>query len=422
MNIADFLLGPTAGEGVDDEEGEGGEGAKKKKATRTEATLAKGPTQLHTKKLDLEFAVDPLFKKTSEDFDEGGAQGLLMNHLAVDNNLRVVFDASDTPGGADEDEPEEAVTILVPLDALRNKFDLESIAEKSIMSSRLADFKFSSDPANNDYSVDGAFRNRGEEMDSADEAEFRDPIQADMTVDYGDGGGGAGPLPAPGGTEDFFSGDQAIEDHPLDFGGDGYDQGGEDGEMGEEGMEARAGAPLAPFDPRHAPNPTELVMAMASAGGQDMLDYFDASVIKNWAGPEHWKMRKVIRKGKKFSQRRLTLIDICNRIATVAEPTAPKPRKEKQAFQIDFSRVLTAEEEKKMVEPPAKAGLLSLPAKQCAYIGGKKNKKAAEKREEKLLPDDMHFSSRQLLSLFLKPRFTVRVSLSRRLFPNTLFS
>ena len=308
VNIAEFLLGPTGGEGEDDEEGEGGEGAKKKKATRTEATLAKGPTQLHTKKLDLEFAVDPLFKKTSEDFDEGGAQGLLMNHLAVDNNLRVVFDASDTPGGADEDEPEEAVTILVPLDALRSKFDLESIAEKSIMSSRLADFKFSSDPANNDYSVDGAFRNRGEDMDSADEAEFQDPIQADMAGDYGDGGGGAGPLSAPGGTEDFFSGDQAIEDHPLDFGGDGYDQGGEDGEMGEEGMEARAGAPLAPFNPRHAPNPTELVMAMANTGGQDMLDYFDASVIKNWAGPEHWKMRKVIRKGKRSPQRRLTLI------------------------------------------------------------------------------------------------------------------
>jgi len=303
--MANFWLGPTAGGGAEDEEGEGGEGAKKKKATRTEATLAKAAAQLHTKKLDLEFAVDPLFKKTSEDFDEGGAQGLLMNHLAVDNNLRVVFDASDTPGGADEDEPEEAVTLLVPLDVLRSKLDLEGIAEKSVMSSRLADFRFSSDPANDDHSVDGAFRNRGEEMDSADEAEFQDPIEVDMAADYGDGGS---QLPAPGGAEDFFSGDQAIEDYPLDFGGDGYDQGGEDGEMGEEGMEARAGAPLAPFDPRRAPNPTELVMAMADGDGQDMLDYFDASVIKNWAGPEHWKMRKVIRKGKMLSQSRLPLV------------------------------------------------------------------------------------------------------------------
>ena len=218
-----------------------------------------------------------------------------MNHLAVDNNLRVVFDASDTPGGANEDEPEAAVTILVPIDALRSKLDLANIAAKYVMSSRLADFKFSSDPANNDYSIDGAFRNREEEMDSADEAEFQDTIQVDMAGDYGDGGDSAGPLPAPGGAEDFFSGDQAIEDYPLDFGGGGYEQGGEDGKMGEEGMEA---APLASFDPRHAPNPTELVMAMADGGGQDMLDYFDVSAIKNWAGPEHWKMRKVIRKGQ----------------------------------------------------------------------------------------------------------------------------
>jgi len=86
-----------------------------------------------------------------------------MNHLAVDINIRVVFDASDTPGGADEDELEEAVSILVPLDALRSKLDLAGIAEKSVMSSRLADFKFSSDPANNDYSIDGTFRSRGEE-------------------------------------------------------------------------------------------------------------------------------------------------------------------------------------------------------------------------------------------------------------------
>jgi condensin complex subunit 2 len=26
------------------------------------------------------------------------------------------------------------------------------------------------------------------------------------------------------------------------------------------------------------------------------MDYFDKNVLKNWAGPEHWKLRKVIRK------------------------------------------------------------------------------------------------------------------------------
>lgn len=57
------------------------------------------------KKFDLEFTVDPLFKKTSADFDEGGAMGLLMNHLSIDGKGRVVFDSGDVE--VDEDEADE---------------------------------------------------------------------------------------------------------------------------------------------------------------------------------------------------------------------------------------------------------------------------------------------------------------------------
>ena len=39
--------------------------------------------------------MDPLFKKASADFDEGGAKGLLLNHLAIDGHGRIVFDSSD---------------------------------------------------------------------------------------------------------------------------------------------------------------------------------------------------------------------------------------------------------------------------------------------------------------------------------------
>jgi condensin complex subunit 2 len=50
---------------------------------------------LEIKKFDLELTVDPLFKKTSADFDEGGAKGLLLNHLSLDVEGRIIFDASD---------------------------------------------------------------------------------------------------------------------------------------------------------------------------------------------------------------------------------------------------------------------------------------------------------------------------------------
>lgn len=94
------------------------QGQRKRKTHRAESTLAKSAAQLRNKKLDLEFSVDPLFRKTCADFDEGGAQGLLMNHLSLgvgsEGSLRVVFDASDSmgKGGEDEDpleEPEDEV-------------------------------------------------------------------------------------------------------------------------------------------------------------------------------------------------------------------------------------------------------------------------------------------------------------------------
>jgi condensin complex subunit 2 len=43
----------------------------------------------------MEFLVDPLFKKTSAAFDHGGAKGLLLNHLGVQNGCVLVFDSSD---------------------------------------------------------------------------------------------------------------------------------------------------------------------------------------------------------------------------------------------------------------------------------------------------------------------------------------
>lgn len=71
--------------------------------------------------------MDPLFKKTSADFDEGGAMGLLMNHLSVDNKLREVFDAGDAVADEqDLDEEEEEgdggmIDEVVQLDKLRSK-------------------------------------------------------------------------------------------------------------------------------------------------------------------------------------------------------------------------------------------------------------------------------------------------------------
>jgi condensin complex subunit 2 len=102
------------GEGGEDEGAEGEDRPAKRKTHRSEATLAKSFQALQAKKIDQEFSVDPLFKKTSADFDEGGAMGLLMNHLGVDGRGRVVFDAGDAVvGGAEEEEEDDDVEDLL---------------------------------------------------------------------------------------------------------------------------------------------------------------------------------------------------------------------------------------------------------------------------------------------------------------------
>jgi condensin complex subunit 2 len=127
------LLSNLASEGRDDDaDGDNSDNpdgdhsqAKKKKSNRPAATLAKDPSQLRSKKLDLEFSIDPLFKKTCGDFDEGGAQGLLMNHLSLgtgtEGGMRVVFDASDSTGKVDEEEVTEEPEDEIDLSYLRRK-------------------------------------------------------------------------------------------------------------------------------------------------------------------------------------------------------------------------------------------------------------------------------------------------------------
>ncbi|TFY75376.1 hypothetical protein EWM64_g8638 [Hericium alpestre] len=398
------------GKGDDDEEEAGSDNPdqdptqpRKRKANRSESTLAKSAAQLKSKKLDLEFSVDPLFRKTCEDFDEGGAHGLLMNHLSLgvgsEGGLRVVFDASDSMGkdGEDEDdiqEPEDDVDL-----GLLRPFipDLDELDSRAICHS-LAGFSFSKDPF------------------AMDEAQFyrEDTVHVPDDNDDEDHGFGGGPpeefgMDVDGGRghpeEDFFVGEQGVGD---DMGGDMSPESyGEDGEHGSVGAQAGNHAVtgpggFVPFDPRRAPNERDLVMAMTNAeadGG--MMDYFDQNFLKNWAGPEHWKLRKVVRR------------------PDAQDAAGTKPRRErKEAFKIDFMSSAEAdlkEQAKELFKPVTRGAGVTLPksvfGKNAATARKGRGRKAKEKEklDDHTLPDDMHFSSRQLVTLFLKPNFSLKM-------------
>ncbi|KAG6890973.1 hypothetical protein C0992_011732 [Termitomyces sp. T32_za158] len=378
---------------VDDEEGEGERDPMKKKSRGPAATLAKDASQLQSKKPDLEFSVDPLFRKTCADFDEGGAQGLLMNHLSLglgsDGGMRVVFDAGDSMGKVEDEEVLEEPDDEIDLSYLRKQFlpNLAVLEDKAI-SHALDGFAFSKDPFSLDQSTFLPDDTRHEDDDD-------DNGNYGGSGEYMDVDNGAPP------EEDFFAGDDAVQ---AAYGGDmmgGDDDGGDINSNGSVGA-AEDGTgytgPFVPFDPRHAPNERELVMAMTDADG-GMIDYFDQNLLKNWAGPEHWKLRKVIRRP-----------DVGTEAAS-----RPKARRErKEAFKIDFLAPINngkdlKEIQKELFAPVTKGAGINLPGTSAAAKKSRKKTKEKEKRDDHRLPDDMHFSSKQLVTLFLKPKFVLKM-------------
>ena len=353
--------------------------------------------------------MDPLFKKASADFDEGGAKGLLLNHLAIDSKGRIVFDSSDDAGDAsgegkatrrkddeiqeeEETEPdsmaditteepeEEEEDVEIDVEALGARFfpDLDRLEAQDICPS-LKNFDLG-DPSG---SMDIPFLKAPEDwrQDKDKPAEpglvedksgiFLDDDNPVGFEDDEDGLLGDFDLPADTGFGEggeAWARDAAIDGrlrvHDARYEHDGM--GGGDGEDGE-------GTGVGAFDPETG----EYVVLMdhggkTEGGHDDILSYFDEALQKNWAGPEHWRIRKIK--------------DI-NKPASVT-----KARKEKEPFEIDFMSPLNAGLAETIYTPASSNTVISLP------------KKDWKSKTRNLLPDDKHFNSKQLLRLFLKPK------------------
>lgn len=352
-------------------------------------------TSLQLKKFELEFSVDPLFKKASADFDEGGAKGLLLNHLAIDSSGRIVFDSSDdaedATAEADTARREsdlragnasanpmatEAEHLEIDIVTLGSRFfpDLAKLDDQDICSS-LKNFDLG-DPAGSmeipflkapddwrqvkeNAQSEALAEKSGIFLDDDNAAGFDDDDGGlagfDVGVDAGFGEGG-----------EAWAKDAAVEaqahvqNQRYDIEGDFSDKAGK--VMG-----------LGCFDHDGDQYVVSLRHNKAGAGHQDVLSYFDNALQKNWAGPEHWRIRR--------------MKDI-----TKAAGSAPTKRKEKEPFEIKFSSPLDASLAELIYTPATSNAAISLPKVQW------------KSKTRNLLPDDKHFNSRQLLRLFLKPR------------------
>jgi condensin complex subunit 2 len=376
------------GDDEDGEEGEDGQKKRKKRAARSaEATLATSYAQLQNKKMEMEFAVDPLFKKASADFDEGGAKGLLLNHLAIDSMGRIVFDSSDdandataqdtgaTPVPEDnaerqrEDSAETAVEeVEFDISGLAAKYfpDLSRLEEQDICPSMktfdLGDvngsmelpFLKAPEDWRNDDKPDGDDEEEGNR--SGQFLDDDNPMGFDDDDDINMGGFSLPPETGFGEGGEAWA-REAMKDPQarvhLMAAGEGEEEAG-DGGQGTDG--AQYGLSMT-----HGRDQEQ----------ENVLSYFDQALNKNWAGPEHWRIRRVKEAGK----------------------TAPATkRKEKEPFEIDFAAPMTQATADLLYTPATSNSTISLPKAQW------------KSKTKNLLPDDKHFNSRQLLRLFLKPK------------------
>ncbi|POS85177.1 hypothetical protein EPUL_004602, partial [Erysiphe pulchra] len=385
--------GEESEEDVEEEDGVVRKRPKKRSQRSCDTTLASSFETLRLKKFELEFSVDPLFKKASADFDEGGAKGLLLNHLSIDCQGRIVFDSSDDAidafnessasgkedaslklsnnselrlsiGTAITTEPNVYENEDIDITSLGARFfpNLEVLDDQDICpslknfdlgdaSSNLTKIPFLKAPdewrSEKEKSISRKESNNGSVLSTTDdhqnilddEDNDEDGLMGNF-VDTGFGEGG-----------EAWARDACVEaSNRVHDMGPGYDS----LEVGEcEDTDVRSSFNF--IAPEH----------------ENILSYFDDGLRKNWAGPEHWRIRK---------------IKDTNKPATI-----PKAKKEKELFEIDFLSQLNTSLSELIFTQASSNTVISLPKRE------RKNK------NKNLLPDDKHFSSNHLLRLFLKP-------------------
>jgi len=333
-------------------------------------------SQLQVKKLELEFSFDPLFKKASADFDEGGAKGLLLNHLSLDSNGRIVFDSSDDKEegqemeeigdqGAEKPVEEEEVheqptEIANKLIGLRNKYfpDLSVLDSQHVCSSTKG-LDLSTMEGIQDIPFLKALEDRNDNEDATTPENDDIGGNNDMAFGFDDGFGiGEGENM----TMAFGEGGEAWANETIV---DAADRLLSPSKRPPLGFQSSGKADLDPDDS----------IGFGPPGHSDILSYFDEALTTNWAGPEHWRIRRIKDNTKPAN--------------------APvRARKEKTAFLIDFMDP-AADVPEGLLAPPKSEKTIELP------------KKDRVSKTRHLLPDDKHFNSRQLIRLFLKPKTSI---------------
>ncbi|CAK7349006.1 unnamed protein product [Dovyalis caffra] len=311
------------------------------------STLEPSFEALNVKKFDVAFAVDPLYHQTSAQFDEGGAKGLLLNNLGVYGGCRVLFDSQEVPGKCASCENQRERLDTVDLSFARDYI------EQMVMNMRTKD------------EISPTLRNIVNQFDEDNQRSLNS-------------------FPSHQTSGDQFDKDDITYNNGVEFDGETYencgpwnvDQDDQRSVIDEEPIVADTTFASYPEEkePYLFDNP-DMDDRFKEVDAHLFLSLGFASKRNDWAGPDHWKYRKV-KEDHSITEK-----------GSPVRTKRPKTKK-KAELDIDFTKALD-EEMPDVFAPPKNAKSLLLPANrpQCNTT----------------LPEDCHYQPEDLAKLFLLP-------------------
>ena len=330
---------------------------------------------LNVKEFDTEFDVDPLFRKTSAEFDEGGAGGLLLNHLSVHGNCKLIFDSSDLLDEKMETTPDFSEKLDYSVFAgiwssyhhdfcshFHTMLDSSVALLQTVFQRTLCPSMESLRAGLFTPAKDSGIAST--QVDLATQIDELDEESSDDETDH---------LPSQ-----MSQGHSGLGDDPIDDGGFGLGDSADEMQGVEPLVIPHSGSPVG-ASVSTVPEPRSN-MNLSFDLESNEYSYFTQALTKNWAGPEHWKLRRLPRD-------------------TNAESTLKKSRKEKTAVTIDFINAASVDTSSLFKTSTA----INLPLGTIPEF-------ARSLRGRWLLPKDIHFSTQEFLQLFSKPRWTLKAT------------
>lgn len=323
-----------------------------KKSSASSVTLEPSFDALNVKKFDVAFTVDPLYHQTSAQFDEGGAKGLLLNTLSVYDDCRIVFDSWDVPGKSMKSIPIQNTDLsMIDISFVKDSIEhtMTGMQTATDISPTLKGILML---------LDDPYRAAAE----ADSAKQNADIEFDSCVNNQESGDDAGPE---------FCGDDVTHESFND--------------------DLAAANPDSASWGLSAPEMHDHEEILCEGGAEDAVDddisseqTVDFLVLglglpsnsNAWAGPEHWKFRRL----KDVQQSSDASSDMLSREKKIKKA-------KRKPFQFDFINSTEID-----------SAAFALPKNQRSLLLPHNNPPNTT-----ILPEDCHYQPEELVRLFVLP-------------------